>query len=75
MLFLDLRKLHGHLVDLLLVVLQSGCVVRWLEKCVLFNKVVRTIVDLEFLLHNSASRALQLRGARGTFSTVTVHLN
>ena len=74
MLLLDLAELHGHLVDLLLVVLLSCGVVCRLEQSVLLNESVRSVIDLEFLLHDGATRACEIFGAGHTFASVTVHL-
>lgn len=72
-LLLDLAQLHGHLVDLLLVVLLGGSVVCWLQKRVLLNESVSTIVDLEFLLHDGAARACEIFVAGDALASVTVH--
>ena len=74
-LLFDLRKLRRHLVDLLLVVLKSSSVVGGFEKGVLLDEGVRTVVDLEFLLHDRAARARELLGACTALASVTVHLN
>ena len=72
---LDLRKLDGHLIDLLLLVHLGSGVVRGLQQGVHLNEGVCTVVNLKLLLHDAAAHRFHLgRALHATFfSTVVVH--
>ena len=74
-LFLNLRELARHIVDLLLLVLGCSSVVRRLKQRIHLLELRRTIINLILLLHDGTTSARESRHTLGAaLSSITVHL-